>query len=502
MTLDPRTPVLVGGGQWSNRVDRGEPAVEPVDLLAEAARRAADDAGVADPAKLLAALDSIRVATILSWRYRDPARLVADRIGATDVRQRLYSNPGGNTPQAMVNGACVDIAAGRLDVVLVGGAEAWRTRSAIRSAGGTPEWTREPDDAEPTEVFGGAFAIHDMVHPLELARGVVMPVQVYPVLECALRAAAGATHEAWAARLGRLWSRFSEIGAANPNAWVQRSFSAAEVVTPSPDNRMIGWPYPKLLNSNNAVEQGAAVLLCSADAAERFGVPRDRWIFPHAGTDGHDTAHVSARRDLHSSPAIRVAGRRALALAGTTADGIAHADLYSCFPSAVEIAADEIGFGLDRDLSVTGGLSFAGGPWNNYVTHSIATMATVLRDHPGDLGLVTANGGFVTKHAFGVYGAEPPTAGFRHEHPQADIDASFTPVAVADEAYDGPVTIEAATVVHDRDGAPELTIAAVRTPAGERSWATSSDPAAHTLVTTAEPVGAVASIDATGTLHL
>ena len=234
-------------------------------------------------------------------------------------------------------------------------------------------------------------------------------------------------------------------------------------MTPSPDNRMIGFPYPKRLNSNNAVEQGAAVLLCSVEAAERLGIPRDRWVFPHAGTDGHDTEHVSTRADLRSSPAIRVAGRRVLDLAGVGVDDIAHVDLYSCFPSAVQVAAAELGLGIDRDLTVTGGLSFAGGPWNNYVTHSIATMLGVLREDPGAVGLVSANGGFITKHAFGVYSTEPPAGGFRWEEPQAEIDASFTPTPVASPDHEGPVTVEGYTVMHDRDGSPELGIAAVRT---------------------------------------
>ena len=41
----------------------------------------------------------------------------------------------------------------------------------------------------------------------------------------------------------------------------------------------------------------------------------------------------------------------------------------------------------ERDLTVTGGMTFAGGPWNNYVTHGVATMVGVLREDPGDLGL-------------------------------------------------------------------------------------------------------------------
>jgi acetyl-CoA C-acetyltransferase len=215
------------------------------------------------------------------------------------------------------------------------------------------------------------------------------------------------------------------------------------------------------------------VLLCSAERADALGVPRDRWVFPHSGTDAHDHEWVSERADLRSSPAIRVAGRTALELAGATADDIAHVDLYSCFPSAVQISAAELGLALDRDLTVTGGLSFAGGPWNNYVMHSIATMAQVLRDDPGTLGLVTANGGQITKHAIGVYGTDPPAAGFRHAEPQAEIDALPRRTVCADP--DGAAEIESWTVLHSRDGRPERGILACLLDDGRRAWGVTDD---------------------------
>ena len=222
---------------------------------------------------------------------------------------------------------------------------------------------------------------------------------------------------------------------------------------------MIGFPYPKRLNSNNAVEQGAAVLLCSVEAAERLGVPRDRWVFPHAGTDAHDTAvRRRARRDLHSSPAIRVAGRRALELAGVGVDDLAHVDLYSCFPSAVQVGGRRARASASTaQLTVTGGLSFAGGPWNNYVTHAIATMARrAARATPATLGLVTANGGFLTKHAFGVYGTEPPAAGFRWEEPAGRGRRRRPPPTRRRRGLRRRRSPSRRyTVMHDRDGAPE-----------------------------------------------
>jgi acetyl-CoA C-acetyltransferase len=465
--VDPRTPVLVGAGQLSQRVDKGEPPLEPVDLMVEALRRAANDSGVGPAA--VAGADAVHIVGLLSWRYRDPGALVADRLGARP-KDTSVTGMGGNSPQSLVNQACLAIQAGEADLVLLAGAEAWRTRSASRKTGEEPPWTVQPDDVPSARQ---SIPEVPMTAPGEQARGVVMPVQVYPLFEQAFRLSQGRSLDEHLVAVSELWAGFSEVASRNPHAWIQRRYTAEEIRTPGPDNRWIGFPYTKVMNSNNAVEQGAGVILCSAERAEALGVPRDRWVFPHSGTDTHDHYFVSHRHDLGRSPAMRIGGQRALALAGIGVDDLDHVDLYSCFPSAVEISAHEIGLGTDRPLTVTGGLAFAGGPWNNYVMHSIATMAGVLREDPGSLGFVTANGGFITKHAFGVYGTEPPARPFRHEDPQAEIDA--LPARELCEDPDGEVTVEAWTVMHDRDGTPQTGILVGLLDDGRRAWGTTSD---------------------------
>ena len=234
---------------------------------------------------------------------------------------------------------------------------------------------------------------------------------------------------------------------------------------------MVSFPYPKLMNANDRVDQGAALILCSVSAAREAGVPDDQWVFPVAGADANDHWFLSHREDLRSSPAIRLAGSRALSLAGAGIDEVAHVDLYSCFPCAVQIAAHELGLPLadpGRSLTVTGGLGFAGGPGNNYVTHSIASMAQRLRADPGALGLVTGLGWYSTKHAVGVWSTTPPPSGFRHECPQGAVDALPQRTPASD--YEGDATIETYTVVHDREGEPELAILALLTEDGRRTW--------------------------------
>jgi acetyl-CoA C-acetyltransferase len=339
-----------------------------------------------------------------------------------------------------------------------------------------------------------------MAHPAEIARGVVMPVQMYPLFEQALRHRLGRSIDEHLVAVSELWAAFSEVAARNPHAWIQRAYTADEIRTPGPDNRWIGFPYTKLMNSNNAVEQGAALVLSSAERAAALGVPRDRWVFPLAGTDAHDHHFVSERDDLSSSPAIRVAGRTLFEIAGHDVDDVAHVDLYSCFPSAVQIAARELGLSTERQLTVTGGLSFAGGPWNDYVTHAIASMVDVLRDDPGSIGLCTANGGHITKHALGLYSTEPSPDGFRWEEPQAEVDAMPRRDVCAE--HDGEITVESWTVMFDREGAPENGIVVGVLDDGRRAWGTTQDGDLLKAMTVDELIGERAHLSPDGSLRL
>jgi acetyl-CoA C-acetyltransferase len=471
MPLDPRSPVLIGAGQVTHRAATLEEGEEPVALMCRAVELAATDAGLT----AVPAPDSVRVVSLLSWRYRDPARFVAERL-ALPPCETAYTTNGGNSPQTLVNISAAEIQRGELDLAILTGAEAWRTRMRARRAGMPLPWQAVPDDVVPERVLGEELV---MSHPGELARGIVMPVQVYPMFETAIRAAAGETVEAHQMRVSELWSRFSAVAAGNPYAWTSEKKSAEQIRTVGPDNRMIGFPYPKLMNSNNDVDQAAAVILCSVERARALGVPEDRWVFVHAGADCHEHAHVSDRWTFADTPAIELGGRTALGLADLGIDDVELVDLYSCFPSAVQLGARSLGLSLERQLTLTGGLSFAGGPWNNYVMHAIATMVGELRERPGASGLVWANGGYATKHAFGVYSTAPPEHGFRHAVPQAEIDAMPRRSLAEPADAAGPATIEAYTVMHDRDGRPDMAIAACLLVDGRRAWGTSSD---HDLV--------------------
>lgn len=490
MALDPRTPVIVGVAQAKQRPDDPTEAVEAVALMERVVRGCADDAGAPS---LLAGLDYIGVVQG-AWKYSDPARLLADAIGATGARTAISAN-GGNTPQSYVNALATRIRSGDLDSAVIVGAETiWSRRRQRRAGVRTP--TTSQEGVEPDERFGTDVAMRT---DFELSRGMEQPIHFYPLFDSAIRADRGETIDEHRDRLADLWATFNAAAVANDYAWIRQPMTPAEIREPSPSNRMVGFPYTKAMNSNWDLDQAAAVLLCSVETATAAGVPRDRWIFPHAGTDAHDTYAVSERRDLHSSPAIEAAGKRVYELAGVGPDDVAHVDLYSCFPSAVQVGATELGLGFDRPLTQTGGLTFAGGPLNNYVTHSIATMVDTLRDDAGSIGLVSANGGFLTKHAIGVYSTEPPAEAFRAEDVQHAVDAvPTTPVA---PEHAGPVTVEAYTVMHDGDG-PEVGLCALQTPDGARTWGRVTDRGAAEEMTRQETIGMSGQLSPDGVLTL
>jgi acetyl-CoA C-acetyltransferase len=214
--------------------------------------------------------------------------------------------------------------------------------------------------------------------------------------------------------------------------------------------------------------------MTSAGEARRLGIPEERWVYLWGCGDASDLWFVTERVNYYTSPAIRAAGKRALGMAGVGIVDVAYFDLYSCFPSAVQIARDMLGIAPDdpRPLTVTGGLPYFGGPGNNYVTHSIASMAEKLRADRGAIGMVTANGWYVTKHSAGIYSTEPPKGEWRRTDPkldQAAIDAEAHP-ALVDEPS-GDATVETYTVLFDRDGAPERGIVIGRTGDGGRFMA-------------------------------
>ena len=398
MRLDPRTPVLVGAGVAHQHVDDPDAALEAIDLMAQACERAA-------PASLLARAQTILVPRG-TWRYRDPGRLLAARFGAD---ARTVIGEFGILQQTLVTSACTAIARGDVEVALVVGGEA-KYRDLRAQIAGTRASETEQLDVAPDDVLVPATEI---IPPIEIAAGLTIPAAQYAIIETALRAARGQTVATHARELAALWAGFSEIAATNPDAWRRDAIAPDFLSSPSGKNPMYAAPYTRWHCSQWNVDQASAFVLCSAEAAERSGVAREQWVFPLAAVESNAMVPLSQRGELHRSPAVS-AGRDELAeMAGVHPRDADHVDLYSCFPSAVQVQAEELGLGSDRPLTVTGGMTFAGGPLDNYNFQALAKMVEVLREQPGTTGLVTCISGMITKHGMAMWSTAPPTDGFR-----------------------------------------------------------------------------------------
>lgn len=487
MSSEARTPVIVGVAQVVQRPgDRPlAQAHGPIELMTEAAVLAADDAGAS---ALLAQAGFVGSAG--GWfRYKNPAQLVAAAVGCPDAATALTA-VSGTGPQDLVGAASERIAAGELEVALIVGGEARWSHQRLSRSDLQPHWNVQPGDGVPETMSGFPDS---MMSENAMFAGAA---PAYALFEDRVRHTLGDTVDAHRDRIARLWQHFSEVAAANPYAWDRTPHSAETIREPSPTNRMIAFPYTKAMVANNTVDMATAVIVCSLGAALAAGVPRDRMVFPQVVTSGHETWLVAQRRELDGSPALTAAARAAFAHAGLGIDDVQHIDLYACFPSIVEMSSAALGIGHDRELTVTGGLGFAAAPVGNAVGHSIAAM--VQRVRSGGIGLVHGNGGMATKQSFALYATTPP-AQFARIDVQPTVD--LQPRTVLDGEFVGAVTVEAATLIHDREG-PSHVLAAVLDTEGRRGFAKNTDRTVFDAMVTEGLVGRPGNHRADGTIEL
>jgi acetyl-CoA C-acetyltransferase len=445
---DGRLPAIVGAAQaiqrpedWSDPVD----ALGPIELMTRAVRDAADDAGAPG---LLEQVDWIGVVGGF-WSYQDPGRLVAESIGAPGARTALAAISG-SAPQDLVGIAAERVARGEIEVALVVGGEAGAARKKLRSLGIERAWNTDAAVGTPEAV--GAFE----PEMIEEMRVLGVAATAYALLDDSLRLHTATSMEDHRTEISQLWERFSRVAARNPYAWDRTEKTAAQIREATPDNRMIAFPYTKAHVANNTVDLSSAVIITSEATARAAGVSDERFVYPHVSTSSHETWQVVHRNLMHETPALATAGRMAMEYAGLTPDTVQYVDLYACFPAIVRMSAASLGFDLTRDLTVTGGLGFAGAPVSNSSGQAIAAMVPMLRS--GGWGFIHANGGNATKHGFGVYSAERPAKPFARIDAQSAVDLVPRPGVSSD--WDGTGDVEAATVAFDRDG-PTHVVAAL-----------------------------------------
>jgi len=495
--LPPNTPVIVGVGFAQQRTDDPRECPEPCELMIQAVRGAADDAGA--PA-LLPRIESISIPQGL-WRYRDPARLVARAVGCTQAKT-IVSDLG--VLQITVLGdLCRRIAAGEQSVGVIAGGEAKYRELCATRAGVQVGETEQADDVAPDVRLTSS---DPFCSDLESQRGFSSAVEFFAIIESALRFEEGLGVAAHRGAIAELYSGFSRIAEANPHAWRREKVSAEEIGDSTGKNAMQAFPYAKLHCSQWNVNQAVAVLVCSARVARELGLNDQRWIYPIAQVESHHVVVLAQQRRLHTHPGTVLAGRRAFELTGLTRDDVTAAELYSCFPAAVRSFARDLDLVGVCDYSVTGAMPFAGGPFNHAALEGVARMVEVLREQAaagGDrphVGLVANLSGIFGKQGCALFSTRPSARGYAFDDVTGAVAEQDAPVPL-DPQYTGPATIVGYTVVHSR-GIPSHAIAICDTPEGKRTVVRSDDASLLAVMTEDEFCGRPVQVAADGSFTM
>lgn len=454
-----RIPVIIGVGQINDRPTDPDAGLDSLGLMVAALNIAAKDAGVP-----LADLDSLAIVDQISFHHLGKlCEPLAAAIGANPAINYQSAAPHGDTPIRLLNEAANRIGAGEVKLAAVVGGEALRTaagRAAKAASGEDKSYNavrqvatrREPNYAQ--------------------RHGLSAPVDVYPLYENATRAAWGQSLNEAQLESAEIWSRFSEVAAANEGAWIRKPVSPADILEVNERNRPIAFPYSKLMVANSSVNQGAAFLVASLAEARRRGIAEDRLIYVGMGAAAKEPASILNRDRYDHSVSMETSIARTLDLNGMAAGDFDCVELYSCFPCVPKMARRILGWPSDRPATTFGGLTFGGGPIANYMSHAVVSMTLTLRTK-GRYGFLFANGGFATDNHCIVLGNRPIMAAQFPQNFDYQADAEEKRGAVPElvEDYAGPATIESYTIFHGRDGAPKAGVVVARTPDGRRTLA-------------------------------
>jgi acetyl-CoA C-acetyltransferase len=484
---DDRIPVIVGVGEIVDRPKEISDGLEPLTLLEQALKRAEQDSG----GKLLGDIGSLDVVNFLSWRYRDPEKQLAQRLGI-QPKHAYYGPVGGESPIRYLHEAAQRIARGECSVAAVCGAEAQSSATKAERAGVTLPWTPFAHDVEEPK-RGAAFQ-----KPMAVKLGVFRPVTVYPFYEVASSAHWGQTPREAMAESGQLWSTYSGVASQNPNAWLKRRFAPDEITTPTADNRLIAWPYTKLMVANPTVNMGGAVLITSLAKARAAGVPEYRLVHVWGGASAEEPRDYLLRDQFFESHPQNAVLKGVMDLVGGDGRAFDAVELYSCFPCVPKMARRTLGFSADVQPTVTGGLTFFGAPLNTYMTHAACAMVRKLRNG-AKLGLLYGQGGFVTKHHALVLSRRAPREPLAQDtsvQAEADRHRREAPEFVTEA--NGKGSVESFTIIYGRNGEVEHGVVMLRTPDNARALARvpAQDGAtlAHLLNMDRTPVGTSGNI--------
>jgi len=439
-------PVIIGAAQFTQRKDSDQ-TLDPLSLMVKSSQMAIEDTKVNN---IVDFIDAVYMINVISWSYEDAPGLLSERLNIEPMEKVYFSvSMGGNSPQLMVNRAAKAIVKGTHRCVLITGGEAAYTLGKKFKGIPPKSWPEKKEPKYIEEKKSGYLSAFERRNALG------WPPIAYSMFESAVRAFSGRNLEDHIAYIGELYERYSKVASENPFSWTQKYLKAEEITTPTKDNRYITFPYTKQMCANNFVDQSAAVIITSQEIAEFLKINPSDLIYLMGGADFKNIGEITRRPNLHDSPAIKEGSKLALKQAGLTLDEIDKFDFYSCFPSMVEIIIKELGIKKDdpRNLTITGGLPFHGGPLSAYSLQAIAKAVSLIRSDSSLRIMVLANGGYNSGESIGIYGSTPGKTPWEirddSKIQQSILDKAL-PKAV--EKANGNLTIDAYTILYSRTG--------------------------------------------------
>jgi acetyl-CoA C-acetyltransferase len=480
--VDPKAPCIVGVATrtWHPDAVGEQGAPEPLAMWEEVARAAAADSKAR--VDVLQQLGSLQIVYCQTTQYDDACARLAERL-TTEPKHTYYSGIGGTTTQQLVDSTAERMLAGELDLALITSAEALATQRAYKKRGERAAYSYRPDEKRP-------FPWESPPDPVEVAHEVFQAWLTFAIFDNARRAHLNMGLDEYRREIGEMLAPMTQVAAANPNAWFPIARTAPEIVTPAPDNRMVGYPYTKYSVAVMDVDMAGALIVSTHERADALGIPSDQRVYLRGWSYATDPVLVAAHEEMWRSPAMTRTSQAALAGAGVGVDDVKYLDLYSCFASSLHFAADALGIAPTdpRGLTVTGGLPYHGGPASGYLTHSIAAIVERLRADPGAFGLVSGVGMHMTKHVYGCYSTVPGNV----RAPAPSQPADEVPVVAN---HEGDARVSAYSVVHGRDGEPEWAILVCDLDGGARTYAQLRDADACAAVERTELVGSTVRLD-------
>jgi len=440
-------PVIIGTGQFTQHKGTSNP-LDPLSLMVKTSQMAIDDT---QSNQILDCIDGVFMININSWSYEDAPGELSARLGIKPVK-KIYLPDGGHSPQMLVNRGAKAIDSGEHSAILITGGEAAYSIFKTFDNQPPPNW---PKKETPRYMENKKFEYNNEI---EKKYGLIWAPLTYAIFETALGASSGRSQQEHRNYIGKLFERFSWKASKNHFSWTQQNYTTEEIITPQPENRYINYPYTKRMCANFFVDQSASIIITSEQVAESLNIERDKWVYVMGGADLNNIHKITQRPRLDNSPAVREASKLALEQAGLTLKEIDAFDLYSCFPSIVEIIMNEVGIKEDdpRDFTITGGLPYFGAPLSNYSLHAIINAVNLIRYNTTLKIMIVANGGYNTNQSIGIYGSKPPIIpwGIRDDSKiQQTILEKTLPEPI--EKVNGELIIDGYTIYYDRTGVPK-----------------------------------------------